>query len=68
MLGSKRLSQEEVAAEAEITRDFLSALERGAHSASIDVIERLAKALGAEPPQLLDKTLPPDVPKLCAPA
>lgn len=53
----KDLSQEEVAHAAKISREYLSALERGAYSASIDVIEGLAEALGVEPKDLLDKNL-----------
>lgn len=51
------MSQEALAAEAEITREYLSAIERSEYSVSVDVIERLAKALKIEPNQLLDKSL-----------
>lgn len=52
---AKGVSQEELAAEAEISREYLGALERSTYSASIDVIERLAQALAVEPAQLLEK-------------
>lgn len=50
------VSQEALAADAEISREYLSALERAGYSASIDVIERLAKALQVEPSLLLERT------------
>ncbi|WP_114948542.1 helix-turn-helix domain-containing protein [Microvirga calopogonii] len=49
------LSQEELAHRAEIDRTYLSALERSIYSASIDVVDRLAKVLGAEAADLLKK-------------
>ena len=55
---AKGLSQEVLAAEAEISREYLSKLEKAANSASIDVIEGLAAALKLEPAQLLDKPKP----------
>jgi transcriptional regulator with XRE-family HTH domain len=51
----RRFSQEEVAHRAVISPEYVSLLERAAKSASVDVIERLAKALGVEPHHLLDK-------------
>jgi transcriptional regulator with XRE-family HTH domain len=53
---ARGLSQEALAAEAEITREYLGALERSGYSASVDVIERLAKALKVEPSRLLEVT------------
>jgi transcriptional regulator with XRE-family HTH domain len=50
-----KLSQEELAHRAEIDRTYLSALERSVHSASIDVVDRLAKVLGAEAADLLKR-------------
>lgn len=50
-----RLSQEALAAAAEIDRTYVSLLERGVYSASIDVIERLAVALRVEPSSLLER-------------
>jgi transcriptional regulator with XRE-family HTH domain len=49
------LSQEELAYRAGIDRTYLSALERSVYSASIDVVDRLAKVLGAEAADLLKK-------------
>ncbi len=47
------LSQEELAHRAEIDRTYISALERGVYSATIDVVDRLATALGIEASELL---------------
>lgn len=43
------LSQEELAARADITANYLSSLEREEYAASVDVIERLARALSVAP-------------------
>lgn len=43
------LSQEELAARADITANYLSSLEREEYAASVDVIERLATALSVPP-------------------
>ena len=47
------LSQEELAHRADIDRTYISALERGVYSATIDVVDRLAIALKVEPADLL---------------
>ena len=47
------LSQEELAHRAEIDRTYISALERSKYNASIDVVDRLAVALGLEAKDLL---------------
>ncbi len=47
------LSQEELAHRAGIDRTYISALERQVYAASIDKLERLAKALGVAAPDLL---------------
>jgi len=47
------LSQEELADRAELDRTYISALEREVYAASIDVLDRLAKALRADPADLL---------------
>ncbi|MDN3564375.1 helix-turn-helix transcriptional regulator [Paeniroseomonas aquatica] len=47
------LSQEELAHRAEIDRTYVSALERGVYSASVDVVDKLAQALGIEASDLL---------------
>jgi transcriptional regulator with XRE-family HTH domain len=51
----RKLSQEALADEAGIDRTYVSALERSVFSASLDMIEKLAAALGVEPHSLLDK-------------
>jgi transcriptional regulator with XRE-family HTH domain len=47
------LSQEELAAEAEMKRSYLSDLERGTRNPSVRAVERLARALGVEAFELL---------------
>ncbi len=47
------LSQEELAHRAEIDRTYVSSLERRVYGATIDMVERLADALGVEPHELL---------------
>jgi transcriptional regulator with XRE-family HTH domain len=49
------LSQESLAADADIDRTYVSALERSVYSASIDMIEKLAKVMGVEPSKLLER-------------
>ena len=51
------MTQEELAELAGSDQTYVSAIERGTKAASIDVIERLAKALRVRPQQLLDETL-----------
>lgn len=46
-------SQEELADLAEIDRTYVSLLERAQYSASLDVVQRIADALGVEPIELL---------------
>jgi transcriptional regulator with XRE-family HTH domain len=50
---SRGLSQEELAYRAEIDRTYVSALERGVYSATIDIVERIAKVLKVEAAELL---------------
>lgn len=47
------LSQEELAHRADIDRTYVSALERCVYAAGIDVLDRLAKALGTSAAALL---------------
>jgi transcriptional regulator with XRE-family HTH domain len=54
---AKGLSQDDLAYEAEISRSYLSQLEKGAFYASLKIIGKLAIALGVEPAELL--RLPP---------
>jgi transcriptional regulator with XRE-family HTH domain len=49
------LSQEELAHRADIDRTYVSALERGVYSATIDMVDRLAGVLGVDPSELLAK-------------
>ena len=52
------LSQEELAHRADIDRTYISALERCVYSASIDVVDRLAKGLGINASDLLVPPIP----------
>ncbi|MDM9646685.1 helix-turn-helix transcriptional regulator [Rhizobium sp. S163] len=47
------LSQEDLAHKAEIDRTYVSSLERGIYSPTIEVVERLAIALGIETADLI---------------
>jgi transcriptional regulator with XRE-family HTH domain len=49
----KGLSQDDLAYEAEVSRSYLSQLEKGAFYASLKIIGRLAEALDVEPAELL---------------
>ena len=44
----RELSQEDLADRASIDRTYVSPLERGKYAATIDVVGRIAKALGVE--------------------
>jgi transcriptional regulator with XRE-family HTH domain len=47
------LSQEELAHGAGVTANYVSSLEREQYAASLDVVERLAAALGVDPVELI---------------
>ncbi len=47
-------SQEELAARADISVDFLSLIERGINAPSFETLERLAEALGIQARDLFD--------------
>jgi transcriptional regulator with XRE-family HTH domain len=49
------LSQEALAHEAGVDRTYISALERGAYSASITMVDKLAKVVGVEAATLLQR-------------
>ena len=49
----KGLSQDDLAYEAEVSRSYLSELEKGSHYASLKIVAKLADALGVEPADLL---------------
>lgn len=46
-------SQEDLAAEAGIDRTYVSSLERKRYGASLDMVEKIAKAFGVEPLAML---------------
>ena len=50
---ARGLSQEELAHRADIDRTYISAIERSVYAASIEVVDRLAQALGIEAADLL---------------
>lgn len=47
------LSQEELAHRADMDRTYVSSLERGNYAATVDMLERIADALGVEAVELL---------------
>ena len=49
------MSQEELAHRAEIDRTYVSSLEHCIYGATIDVVDRLAKVLGVEASELLER-------------
>ena len=50
---AKGLSQDDLAYEAEVSRSYLSQIEKGAFYASLKIVGRLAEALDVEPAELL---------------
>jgi transcriptional regulator with XRE-family HTH domain len=50
---AKGVSQDELAHEANVSRSYLSQLEKGTFYASLNVVGRLSEALGVEPAELL---------------
>ena len=50
---AKGLSQDDLAYDAEVSRSYLSQLEKGAFFASLRIVGRLADALDVEPAELL---------------
>jgi transcriptional regulator with XRE-family HTH domain len=55
----KGFSQEELAHRAELDRTYISSLERCVYAASIDVVDRLARVLGVEAADLLQRPTRP---------
>lgn len=49
----KGMSQDDLAYEAEVSRSYLSQLEKGVFYVSLKIVGRLADALNAEPAELL---------------
>ena len=47
------MSQDDLAYEAEVSRSYLSQIEKGSYYASLKIIERLAKVLKVQPAELL---------------
>jgi transcriptional regulator with XRE-family HTH domain len=54
---AKGISQEDLAYEADVNRTYLSKLEKGVSYPGLEIIAKLADALGVEPAELL--MLPP---------
>jgi len=54
-----KLSQEELAHRAELDRTYISALERCVYAASIEVVDRLARELGTDAAELLQRPSDP---------
>ena len=52
---ARGLSQEALAHEAGIARQYVSDLERSRYAASVDTLEAIAKALGVRAPDLIDE-------------
>ena len=50
---AKGVSQDELAHEANVSRSYLSQLEKGTFYASLKIVGRLSDALGVEPAELL---------------
>lgn len=48
------ISQEDFAHAAGVARSYMSDVERGARNPTLNVVERIAKALGVSPSALLD--------------
>ena len=53
---ARGLSQDELAYDAEMSRSYLSQLEKGAFHASLKIIGRLAEALKVEPMEFLRRS------------
>jgi transcriptional regulator with XRE-family HTH domain len=54
---AKGLSQDDLAYEAEVSRSYLSQLEKGAFYASLKIVGKLADVLEVEPGELLKRPL-----------
>ena len=50
---AKGLSQDDLAYEAEVSRSYLSQLEKGTFYASLKIVEKLTRVLDVEPAELL---------------
>jgi transcriptional regulator with XRE-family HTH domain len=54
---AKGLSQDDLAYEAEVSRSYLSQLEKGAFYASLKIVSKLAAVLDVDPAELLKSPL-----------
>lgn len=61
---SRGLTQAELAREARVTAAYIWRLESGGTAPGIDLVDRLAKALGTTPADLLPASAPADTPDL----
>jgi len=52
---AKGLSQDELAYEAEMSRSYLSQLEKGVYHVSLRIVGKLAEVLGVDPAEFLKK-------------
>ena len=52
---ARGLSQEALAHEADVDRTYVSALERSEYAATIEMVDKLARALGIEASDLLQR-------------
>ena len=53
---TKGISQDELALSADVSRSYLSQLEKGSFHVSIKIIGKLSKTLGVEPEEFLRRT------------
>lgn len=53
---ARDMSQEELADRAEINRNYVGMLEREEHGATIDMLEKLAIALGVDPTEFFRRS------------
>ena len=56
----RKLSQEALAHEAGVDRTYISALERSVYSATIDMVDKLARVLDVEASALLQRSPKPE--------
>ncbi|MGF6227979.1 transcriptional regulator with XRE-family HTH domain [Inquilinus ginsengisoli] len=52
--GERSLTQEELGFRAEVNRSYISDLEQGKYSASVEILAKLAKALNVDPSAFLE--------------
>jgi transcriptional regulator with XRE-family HTH domain len=53
---AKGLSQEELADRAQVNRNYVGMLEREEHAATVDMLEKFAEVLGAEPAEFFENS------------